>query len=206
MSLALLEDCGDSLTGDGREYLRRVRAAAQRMGELIDDLLSLSRVARNPLRLEDDVDLSAMARDVVRGLREASPDRPVDVQIEPQLSARCDPRMLRIVLDNLLANAWKFTAKNPEARIRVARDGDGYSIADNGVGFDPTYAARLFSPFQRLHGPEEFEGTGIGLATVHRIIRRHGGDVTAHGVPERGATFRFSFGTPQETHDHDPAR
>jgi len=194
-SAALLEDCMDTLDERGRDYLNRVRGAAQRMGALIDDFLVLSRVTRATLRRER-VDLSAQAKEIAEELRRQDPGREVDLQIQPGLIAEGDAKLLRIALENLLGNAWKFTSKRPRARIEVglgAREGQpAYFVRDNGVGFDMTYARKLFGAFQRLHPAQEFPGTGIGLATVRRIIHRHGGMVWADAAPDLGATFFFT--------------
>jgi signal transduction histidine kinase len=196
-SLAVLEDNGDKLDGEGKASLERVRAATQRMGRLIDDLLELSRVARAPIRLEP-VDLTAMTATVVAELREAEPARDVAVTIAPALATRGDPRLVRVVLDNLLGNAFKFTGKCERATIEIGATSDGggrvFFVRDNGAGFDPAYAEKLFGAFQRLHDAREFAGTGIGLATVQRIVRRHGGRVWAIGEPGKGATFSFTLG------------
>jgi PAS domain S-box-containing protein len=196
-SQALVEDCGDRLDDCGREHLQRVRSAAQRMGDLIDSLLAIARIARTELRSEP-VDLSGLAAMAVEELRTLSPGREVEVTIEPSLQSRGDPRLLRVVLDNLLGNAFKFTATRPHAHIEFASAGEGqehaFFIRDDGVGFDPRYASQLFRVFQRLHSAREFPGTGIGLATVQRVIQRHGGRIWARGEPERGATFFFTLG------------
>jgi PAS domain S-box-containing protein len=196
-SQALLEDYDDRLDDQGRDFLRRVRAATQRMAELIDDLLQLSRVTRADLTPEA-VDLGATAVAVMAALRKAETGRTVDVDIGEGLTAVGDPRLLRILLDNLLGNAWKFTSRTADARIELRRapsvDGCAvFFVRDNGVGFDPAYLDKLFQPFQRLHGVDEFPGTGIGLATVQRIARRHGGSAWAEGRPGEGATFFFSM-------------
>jgi PAS domain S-box-containing protein len=195
-SQALLEEHGDALDETAADYLRRIRVATQRMGDLIDDLLDLSRVTRREMR-HDDVDLSALASAVMAGLSGAAPERPVEVRIAEGLRGRGDPALLRLVLENLLGNAWKFTARQRPARIEmgVQRDGDRltYYVRDNGVGFDMAYADKLFGAFQRLHGPTEFPGTGIGLATVQRVILRHGGQVWAQSVVGQGATFFFTL-------------
>jgi light-regulated signal transduction histidine kinase (bacteriophytochrome) len=195
-SQALLEDCADRLDDDGRKYLRNVRESAQQMGALIDDLLNLSRVTRAELRREA-VDLSALARSVLARLREAQPGREVEVAIEDGLVAQADPRLLEVVLTNLLGNAWKFTGRRPAARIEFGAEPGGhptvYRVRDNGAGFESKYGGKLFGVFQRLHTAEEFEGTGIGLATVQRIVRRHGGRVQAEGEVDRGATFSFTL-------------
>ena len=198
-SQMLLEDFGDRLDGDGRSYLARMRTSAQLMGRLIDDLLRLARVSRAELRREP-VDLAAIARTVVTRLRQAQPDRDVEVTIAPGLDATGDARLVEVALTNLIGNAWKFTGKRTPARIEVAaRPADGaasatvYLVRDNGAGFDPAKATRLFGAFQRLHPATEFEGTGIGLATVERIVRRHGGRVWADAVLDGGATFYFTL-------------
>ncbi len=195
-SQALLEEYEDRLDAEGKDYLRRVRAASQRMGELIDDLLNLSRVTRREMRREA-VDLSAVARTVGAQLQKAHPDRRVDLVVAPGLSADGDPHLLRIVLENLLGNAWKFTGARERARVEfgaVPHDGTtAYYVRDNGVGFDMAYAGKLFGAFQRLHAVTEFPGTGIGLATVQRIVHRHGGRVWAEGAVDEGATFYFTL-------------
>jgi PAS domain S-box-containing protein len=195
-SQALLEEYGDRLDTTGEDYLRRVRSAARRMGELIDDLLDLSRVTRREMRHEL-VDLSALARAVMAELQKSDPARPVKVVIADGLVAAGDAQLLRLVLENLLGNAWKFTSKQPAPRIELgAFDRDGHRVffvRDNGVGFDMAYAHKLFGAFQRLHGMTEFPGTGIGLATVQRIIHRHGGEVWAEAEVGRGATFSFTL-------------
>jgi light-regulated signal transduction histidine kinase (bacteriophytochrome) len=195
-SQALLEDCAEQLSADGKRYLKHVREAARQMGELIDDLLNLSRVSRAELRRER-ADMSELARQALAKLRHSQPDREVDVIIEDGLVAHADPRLLDVALTNLLGNAWKFTGKRVDARIELAaRAGERppvYFVRDNGAGFDATYADKLFGVFQRLHATHEFEGTGIGLATVRRIVSRHGGRVWAEGEVDRGATFYFTL-------------
>ena len=197
-SQALLEDYGDKLDAPGRRYLDRVRESAQRMAMLIDDLLALSKVTRGELTLRK-VDLSALAQTSIGSLQRAEPGRSVAVEIEPGLTALADSRLLAVALDNLFGNAWKFTAKTPGAKIQLtATERDGrrmFAIKDNGAGFDMQYASKLFGVFQRLHTEAEFPGTGIGLATVARIIHRHGGQVTAEGSPGHGAVFYFTLGT-----------
>jgi len=193
-SQALLEDYADRLDAEGQDYLRRVRAASQRTGQLIDDLLNLSRITRSELRHEA-VDISALARTISEELQQRDPERQVEFVIAEGLVAGGDARLLQVALENLLENAWKFTSKRPRARIELgANRGDGqtiYSVRDNGAGFDMAYADRLFGPFKRLHANTEFEGNGIGLATVQRIIVRHGGRIWAEGAVEQGATFYF---------------
>jgi len=199
-SQALLEDYEANVDDQGRHYLQRVRAATQRMGELIDDLLQLSRVSRAEMR-HAIVDMSALAESAIEELRRADPERQVKTDIQPGLEARGDPNLLRIVLVNLLSNAWKFTSRQPSARIEFGLGGnDGertFFVRDNGAGFDMQYAGKLFGAFQRLHSPSEFPGTGIGLATVQRIVHRHGGHVRAEGAVGQGAAFYFTlpFGT-----------
>jgi len=193
---ALLEDYDARLDDAGRGYLQRVRAGTQRMGVLIDDLLRLSRVTRAELH-RVAVDLSALAESVAAELKRTAPDRAVEVVITPGVTVEGDPRLLRVVLENLLGNAWKYTGKNACARIEFGvgqRDGKrAYFVRDDGAGFDMTYAAKLFGAFQRLHSSAEFEGTGVGLATVQRIVHRHGGQVWADGALGRGATFYFTL-------------
>jgi DNA-binding response OmpR family regulator len=191
----VLDDCGNTLDPKGREYLQRVCAAAQRMGELIDDLLELSRVGRADLR-RSQVNLSTLARHVIADLKTRS-DREVEVVVTDELVAEVDRRLMQIALENLLGNSWKFTANVADARIEFGRAHNGsdpvYFVRDNGAGFDMTYAEKLFRPFQRLHSDADFSGTGIGLATVYRIVDRHGGRVWAEGEPGRGATFYFTI-------------
>ena len=195
-SQALLEDYSDRLDNVGQDYLKRVRSGAQRMGQLIDDLLELSRLTRSEMR-DDEVDLSAIAGDITGGLREGEPHRQVDLSISPDLVVRGDPALLRAVLSNLLGNAWKFTAGKEHARIELgmeeSEEGKAYFVRDNGAGFDMAYADKLFGVFQRLHNTTEFPGTGIGLATVQRIVHRHGGRVWAEGEVGKGATFYFTL-------------
>jgi signal transduction histidine kinase len=195
-SLALLEDYSGVLGDRGRDDLRRVRDNANRMAELIDSLLQLSRLSRQELRVTD-VDLSAVATEVERSLREIDPGRDVTVRIAPDVHGLGDAPLLRIVLENLLGNAWKFTSKHPSGTIEfgsVVVDGETrYLVRDDGAGFDMAYASKLFGAFQRVHGQTEFPGIGIGLATTARIIRRHGGRIWADGEPEKGATFWFTL-------------
>ena len=195
-SRALLEDYGESLDDTATDYLQRIRAGAQRMGELIDDLLELSRMTRMELHPRR-IDLTDLANSVVRELRQQDPERHVEVLIDEHITAQGDPQLMRVVLQNLLGNAWKYTAQRRDAHIRfgVLRD-DGapvFFVKDSGAGFDMAYADKLFGAFQRLHSTDEFEGNGIGLATVQRIIHRHGGRVWAEGVVDRGATFYFTL-------------
>jgi PAS domain S-box-containing protein len=191
-SQALIEDYADRIDQAGRSYLQRVRAATQRMGMLIDDLLNLSRVTRSPLR-RTQVNLSALAQSVAQDLQRTQPERAVEFVVAPDLEDDCDANLMRIVLENLLENAWKFTARHATARIEFGRAGESYFVRDDGAGFDAAYKSKLFGAFQRLHQANDFAGTGIGLATVQRIIRRHGGQVSAEGAPEKGATFSFTL-------------
>ncbi|MEE9617993.1 MAG: response regulator [Anaerolineae bacterium] len=195
-SQILLEDYARSLDAEGQNYLHRVRAAGQRMAALIEDLLKLSRMTRREMRL-GKVDLSVLTREIADELRQDEAGRQVAFVIEKGVMADGDAGLLRMVLENLLGNAWKYTCKHLSARIEfgVARqDGQvAYFVRDDGAGFDAAYADRLFGAFQRLHSETEFEGTGIGLATVQRIIHRHGGRVWAEGAVEQGATFYFTL-------------
>jgi PAS domain S-box-containing protein len=196
-SQALVGHAALALDAQGRHYLDRIRAGASRMSELIDDLLLLSRVSRSDLR-RAAVDISGLAAAVVADLRRGDPDREVEVAIAGEMTASADGRLLAIALENLIGNAWKFTARRPRARIEVGaetRDGERvYFVRDDGAGFDMAYADKLFAPFQRLHDAAEFEGTGIGLATAHRVVVRHGGRIWAEGRPGAGATFFFTLG------------
>ncbi len=195
---ALLEDCANRLDDQGRHYLQRIRGSTQRMGQLIDDLLKLSRAARAEIRREP-ADLSQMAQVVIAELRRAEPDRQVEFHVQDGMIADGDLRLLRIVLENLLSNAWKFTSRTAHARIEMASFPDGtgghaYYVRDNGVGFEMAYVDKLFGAFQRLHTPADFPGTGIGLATVQRIIHRHGGRAWAESEMGKGANFYFTLG------------
>lgn len=196
-SRAVIDDAADKLASEDVEHLERIRSASQRMGTLIDDLLELSRLARQEIRKER-VDLSELAGSVAGELRKMEPDRPVEFVITEGLSAVCDRSLIRVVLENLVGNAWKFTSKDPSPRIEVGalgeKDGtETFFVRDNGAGFDMRYAERLFGAFQRLHSQDEFKGTGVGLATVQRIVHRHGGEVWAEGAPGKGATFYFTL-------------
>ncbi|MEJ2631183.1 MAG: PAS domain S-box protein [Acidihalobacter sp.] len=201
-SRILLDEYAERLDDKGRDRLGRIRAATQRMGVLIDDLLKLSRVSRVELHREA-VDVSTMARDVVQELRKDEPDRDVEFSAQEGLMEAADARLLRVVLDNLLGNAWKYTGKTEGAGVEFgAYTEDGvqvFYVRDNGAGFDMTYAGKLFSAFQRLHDAGEFPGTGIGLATVQRIIRKHGGRVWAEGEVGRGASFYFTLQRAEAT-------
>lgn len=191
-SQALLEDFGEVLDEAGRLHLRYVREAAQDMAALIDGLLTLSRVTRSELHREA-VDISEIVRTIFAQMHRAAPDRKVEIVVAGNLGAEGDARLLRGLFENLLGNAWKFTRNAAPARIEVgATETDGartFFVRDNGAGFDMAYADKLFGPFQRLHAASEFEGTGIGLATVQRIVHRHGGRIWAEGEVGRGATF-----------------
>lgn len=196
-SRALLEDFGDTLDPVARGYLDRVRAAAARMAALIDDMLHLSRVTRAQMD-SAPVNLSDLATRVAARLAEAHPERQVQFSAQPGLRASGDSRLLEALFENLLGNAWKFTANNPDAAVRFGHTTDAatpaWFVRDNGVGFDMRQATRLFRPFERLHGEREFAGTGIGLATVQRIVERHGGRVWAEAQPGVGATIYFTLG------------
>jgi signal transduction histidine kinase len=195
-SQALLEDYAKQLDTTARGYLNRIRRATQRMGKLIDDLLSLSRINREEVLVED-LDMTSMANSIVRELREFEPDRNVAVNIQPGMKTKGDQRLIRLALSNLLGNAWKFTSLTEDAEITMTstvEDGKAaFSIADNGAGFNMKYADKLFGAFQRLHSEEEFSGTGIGLATVHRVVARHGGSIKAEASLGAGATFCFTL-------------
>ena len=199
-SQILVEDYADEIDEEGRDYLGRVRHASQRMGTLIDDILGLSRVTRGNMERKR-LDLGALAEEVAEELREAKPERKVEFSAQKGLEVWGDPKLLRVALVNLIGNAWKFTAKNSEARVefglseRLSHRGrvPVYHVRDNGAGFDQAYSAKLFGAFQRLHGADEFEGTGIGLATVQRVVRRHGGRIWAEGEVGQGATFYFTL-------------
>jgi light-regulated signal transduction histidine kinase (bacteriophytochrome) len=198
-SRILGERYADALDDTGRDYLARVRKATSRMAELIDALLKLSRIGRSGLGWAD-VDLSALAAEVGAALADAEPGRQVELRIQPGMRAHGDPALLRVLLENLMGNAWKFTRGAAGARIVVDMQQDPggatYRVCDNGAGFDPQFAGKLFRPFQRLHSQDEFSGHGIGLASVKRIVERHGGAIEADGRPGEGACFRFTLGRP----------
>jgi signal transduction histidine kinase len=195
-SQALQDDYAHVLDAEGQDFLSRIRAASQRMGHLIDDLLMLSQLTRTEM-CPETVDLSALVQQIAADLRESDPARPIDFLIQSPLNGHGDPRLLRVMLNNLVGNAWKFTSKTPDARIEfgmICQDETPvYFVRDNGVGFDMAYANKLFGAFQRLHKTTEFEGTGIGLATVQRIIHRHGGRIWAESAVGNGATFYFTL-------------
>jgi signal transduction histidine kinase len=196
-SQVLFEDYANQLDEQGKDYLQRIRKASQHMAELIDALLMLSQMTRKEMNYET-VDLNTLAQATLAELRQTQPKRQIEFVIEEGLAAQGDPQLLRVVMENLLANAWKYTGKQPEARVEVGalRQEDGkrtYFVRDNGAGFDMAFEDKLFKAFQRLHTPNEFPGIGIGLATVQRIIHRHGGRVWAEGEVEKGATFFFTL-------------
>lgn len=195
-SVALLEDYGEQLNEGARAYLDQIRASAQQMAWLIDGLLALSRVSRTELHFAS-VDLSSMAKAILERL--SGNDRGTHYTVMPDMTARVDPRLMSAVLENLLSNAWKFSARSPRRHIEfgcTVQDKERvFFVRDNGAGFDMSYSAKLFAPFQRLHRVSEFEGTGIGLATVQRIIERHGGRIWAESEVGKGATFYFTCET-----------
>lgn len=196
-SQAVLEDYGPKLDEEGQGMLTRVHRATGQMSQLIDDLLKISRIDCTP-PVCTDVNLSALVAGIGETLRERAPERQVLMTIQPDIHAQCDGRLMAIILTNLLENAWKFTARTPAAAIEFGQDLDGgrctYFVRDNGAGFKMAYSDKLFQPFQRLHSAEQFPGTGIGLATVARIIRAHGGRVWAESEPDKGAKFCFQLG------------
>lgn len=207
-SLALMEDYADKLDADGRDYIGRVRGGVQRMGMLIDALLQLSRVSRSEVQREQ-VNLSQLSTLIFDELRSIEGGREVSFHAQRDVTAEADPRLMRVALENLLGNALKFTSKTPEAHIefgQTVKDGQTvYFIRDNGAGFDMQYVDRLFTAFQRLHGDRDFKGSGIGLATVSRAIRRHHGTIWAEGEPGRGATFFFTLGAETNQTAQSPA-
>ena len=198
---ALDEEARDRLSQQERHYLDRIRAGASRMGELIDDLLQLSRVARVSMH-RTRVDLVPIARGIVDSLTAAHPERKIRWDIPETLVTYADPALIRILLDNLLGNAFKFTSRTSEPHVRLYRDAHAlepaFVVEDNGAGFDMEHAGKLFGVFQRLHNETDFPGTGIGLATVQRIVHRHGGHVSGEGTPGAGARFRFTLGREGE--------
>jgi signal transduction histidine kinase len=195
-SHALLEDCTDGLDDEGKVYLSRIRAATQRMGSLIDDLLELSRLSRTAMQTQT-LNISALARSIAVDLQHEQPERQIDLRVQDGLIASADLGLIRVALENLLSNAWKFTSKRTSALIEFGQaEVNGvlaFFVRDDGAGFNPAYADRLFGAFQRLHGITEFSGTGIGLATVQRIVHRHGGHIWAESAVDRGATFYFTL-------------
>jgi light-regulated signal transduction histidine kinase (bacteriophytochrome) len=198
-SQALLEDCGPQLDRVGMSHLQRIRAASQHMGQLIDDLLRLARITRAEMKCSP-TDLSALAQTLAENLNTLAPERRVAWVIAPGLTATADAHLIRVLLDNLFSNAWKFTSKHPQARIEfgatevAGEKAPVFFVRDDGAGFDMTYADKLFGAFQRLHGMGEFPGTGIGLATCQRVVHRHGGRIWGQAAVEQGATFFFTLG------------
>jgi PAS domain S-box-containing protein len=195
-SQAVIEEYSDKLDDKGKDYLGRIRLASQRMGQLIDDMLKLSRVTRSEMRFEN-VDLTGIAREIGDELGRAEPGRKVEFDIEDGVTAWGDLPLMRTVMQNLLSNSWKFTSRHEKAVIQFGATENGgrkvYFVKDDGAGFDMTYADKLFTPFQRLHSTAQFPGTGIGLVIAKRIIKRHGGEIWAASKPEKGAAFYFSF-------------
>ncbi len=195
-SSALIEDCSDGLDATARDYLARIDRAGRRMSELIEDLLKLSRLSSGGMHTEI-VDMSALVRETVSELEKSLSGRQVSFHIAEGLKGAADARLMRVVFENLLENACKFTAKTSHAHIEFGTLSEGgktvYFIRDNGAGFDMNYAGKLFSPFQRLHSPEEFPGSGVGLATARRIIHLHRGKIWAEGAPQKGATVFFTL-------------
>jgi len=193
----LLEEDAQRLDDSSRSHLLRIQGGANRMGQLITDLLSMTQLGRAAMKLEP-VDLSSIAKDIAHELQQSDPQRQVRWAIEEKLVANADPMLVRAVLQNLLGNAWKYTSHIAEARIslELASSASGlntFAVRDNGIGFDMAFVQQLFKPFSRLHAQHEFEGSGVGLANVKRIVERHGGEVSAEGVPGQGAVFRFSL-------------
>jgi light-regulated signal transduction histidine kinase (bacteriophytochrome) len=195
-SQAMLEDYDEKLDESGRSYLKRVRAASQRMSQLIDAMLNLARLTRAEIHSQT-FDMSAIVKNILDDLQKMEPDREVECVVAKNLFATADPQLIRAVLENLLGNAWKFTRQQPLPRIEFGhgqyKGQAAFFVKDNGAGFDMTYAHKLFGAFQRLHAYTEFPGVGVGLATVHRIIQRHGGQIWPEGVVDTGATFHFTL-------------
>ena len=195
-SLALLEDCEAHLPQEAKAYLKRIRSAAQRMGQLIDEVLDLARVSRCELS-KKYVDLTQLARDIIADLQVNNPARHVSITVGNDLTVKADESLVRVVLENLIDNAWKFTSRKGSAEITVDQieieDRKIFYVKDNGVGLNMQYANKLFGPFQRLHSVDDFPGTGVGLATVHRIVQRHGGQIWVESEPNKGTTFYFTL-------------
>jgi signal transduction histidine kinase len=195
-SQAVLEDYNDKLDESGRSYLNRVRAASQRMSKLIDAMLNLARLTRAEIHSKN-FDMSEMVRNIFEDLQKLEPERQVECVVADNLMATADPQLIRAVLENLLGNAWKFTRQQPNPRIEFGhgqyKGQAAFFVKDNGAGFDMTYAHKLFGAFQRLHAYTEFPGVGVGLATVHRIIQRHGGQIWPEGAVDQGAAFYFTL-------------
>ena len=194
--LALMEDYEDKLDSQAKDYLKRIRTATGTMAELIEDMLKLFRITRTEMDILK-INLSNIAESIIDELKKSQPERQVNIKIAKSLEDFADPRLIRIVLENLIGNAWKFTEKKSNAEIEFGtmekEDKKVYFIRDNGAGFDMDYANKLFAPFQRLHNIDEYPGTGIGLAIIKRIIHRLGGTVWAEGKPDHGATFYFTL-------------
>jgi light-regulated signal transduction histidine kinase (bacteriophytochrome) len=201
-SQLLEQQCAPQLNDDCRNFVTRIRAGSERMGHLIEDLLSLSRLSRQPMH-SGVADLSALVRELAEELTAADANRRVEWVIAPDIRADGDGGLLRVVLQNLVGNAWKYSSRRDAARIEFGvttqHSRPVYFVRDNGAGFDMTYADKLFTAFQRLHSSFEFPGTGIGLATVARIVHRHGGEIWAEGQVDAGATFYFTLGTQGES-------
>lgn len=195
----LADGGGGELNDQGRHFVSRIRQSAQHMSGLIDEMLLLAKVTRVPLVIET-IDLTEMADDLVRALREAEPGRRISVDIQPAMGCRGDAGLVRLVMGNLIQNAWKFTSRRPEPWVRIGsvaspeHGGPVYFVSDNGAGFDMQYADKLFVAFRRLHSTREFPGTGVGLAIAHRIVTRHGGEIWAESEPGVGSTFHFTLG------------
>jgi light-regulated signal transduction histidine kinase (bacteriophytochrome) len=202
-SSILLDAKRGKLDEESAKYLGRINAGAMRMGLLIDNLLQLSRIARTEMKRRN-FDLGELARRVTEALAERDPGRRVEAVVKQSMPANADPDLVRIALENLLGNAWKFSSRTSGARVEVGseeRDGETvYFVRDNGAGFDMQYSGKLFKPFQRLHHADEFEGTGIGLSIVHRIVTRHGGRIWAESEVGKGTVFRFTLGKALQSH------
>jgi signal transduction histidine kinase len=210
-ALALIEDHGDRLEPSARQYVEIVRQESQRMGHIIDDLLGLARIGRGTLS-RGPVNVSALCAEIVEDLRQREPQRRVAVDVMADMIVLADANLLRIALENLVGNAWKFTSRTPDARVEIGLGGTpalpSLYVKDNGAGFDAAHASKLFKPFARLHAASEYEGTGLGLATVARIVKRHGGAVAADSRPGEGATLSFTLPQPSPSNapDGDDAR
>jgi light-regulated signal transduction histidine kinase (bacteriophytochrome) len=187
-SQAIIEDYGDQLDPLGQNYLNRIRSASQRMEKLIESMLYLSRIGRQNINIKE-VNISHISYRVLSLLHEGDPNRDIHTEVEPDIIVDADQALIEIVLNNLIGNAWKYTLKTEKPEIEIRKEQDYFYVRDNGAGFDMTYANKLFGAFQRLHKDQEFEGTGIGLATVARIVHRHGGEIWANAEPDKGATF-----------------
>jgi light-regulated signal transduction histidine kinase (bacteriophytochrome) len=196
-SAVLAAESAGKLGTTGLDYLNRIQAATRRMGDLIDDMLALAHASRTPLQRQE-VDLSRLAQAIAAGLKQSEPLRRVEFAITPGIMVRADPGLMRISMENLLGNAWKFTSKADSAKIQFGLTSvegkPAYFVRDNGIGFDPAFSSKLFVQFQRLHTASEYDGTGTGLAIVARVVRRHGGRVWAEGAVDQGATFYFTLG------------